>query len=155
MIIRAAEIADCDKLIPLIEELYFYHEKFNENFKIADDHFNLTKSGLLDKIENTNSEILICVCENKIVGMMIISYMINDRFKIKKRGYIHETIVNEKYRNYGIGSKLINEANLWFENLNIENIELQVSCLNNEAVSFWNKNGFQNITLHLMKSLKK
>ncbi|MDQ6531225.1 GNAT family N-acetyltransferase [Flavobacterium sp. LHD-85] len=155
MVIRTAETADCDELILLIEELYFYHENFNNNFKIDDNHFILTKNVLLDKIENANSEILICVFNTKIVGMMILSCTINQRFIVKNRGYIHETIVNEEYRGYGVGSKLINQANLWFENLNVEVIELQVSCLNTEAVSFWNKHGFQIITYHLLKSLKK
>lgn len=153
MEIRLAKYDDCDKLVSLIDELYIYHVDFSENFKMNNDHFNLTKNILVEKIENPNSDIIICINDNDIIGMIILSYSIYERFYIEKRGYIYETIINEKYRKKGIGSKLINEAFIWFKNKNIDNIELQVSSSNKEAVKFWNKNGFELVTYHLIKKL--
>ena len=72
--------------------------------------------------------------KDSIIKGVLVYSLIYDRVEID---YI---IVDEKYRNHGIATKLLNYV---IENNNISNITLEVRESNVIAINFYEKNGFK------------
>ena len=91
-----------------------------------------------------------------MAGFISCSFRITQEVMIyNKRGYVSETVVNEKFRGNGIGKKLFERAEQWFEEEGADHIELQVSLKNTVAMNFWGNQGFAGTTKHMVKLLKK
>ncbi|MDO5396755.1 MAG: GNAT family N-acetyltransferase [bacterium] len=73
--------------------------------------------------------------ENRVVGVIMAG---NDG----RRGYIYHTSVNSKYRNQGIGSKLVDTAINALKNQGINKAALVVFNKNENGNAFWEKQGF-------------
>ena len=74
--------------------------------------------------------------DKKIKGVLVFQ-------KIYDRVEIEYIIVENEFRNLGIGSKFLNKL---FE-LNIKNITLEVKESNKTAIKFYKKNGFEIVTI--------
>ena len=61
--------------------------------------------------------------------------------------------VKEKYRAYGIGSKLMNAFVEWCKTQNAKRIMVTASSKNERTIKFYNKMGFKDINLTLIKDL--
>ena len=114
--IRVFQYKDLDEINKLLEVF---------NYKIDKESFN-----------NDFLKVLVYE-ENFIKGLLVYQYLY-DRIEID---YI---IVNEKYRNLGIATKLL--AFIENEYKNINNITLEVRESNKEAIKFYLKNGFKEVT---------
>ena len=114
--IRVFQYKDLDEINKLLEVF---------NYKLDKESFN-----------NDFLKVLVYE-ENFIKGLLVYQYLY-DRIEID---YI---IVNEKYRNLGIATKLL--AFIENEYKNINNITLEVRESNKEAIKFYLKNGFKEVT---------
>ena len=109
-------------------------EEFN------DKDLNIINSFLKPFDFNINSTSLnndfmhIITYKDSIIKGVLVYSLIYDRVEID---YI---IVDEKYRNHGIATKLLNYV---IENNNISNITLEVRESNVIAINFYEKNGFK------------
>ena len=109
-------------------------EEFN------DKDLNIINSFLKSFDFNINSTSLnndfmhIITYKDSIIKGVLVYSLIYDRVEID---YI---IVDEKYRNHGIATKLLNYV---IENNNISNINLEVRESNVIAINFYEKNGFK------------
>ena len=95
------------------------------NFKLSKESFN-------------NDFLKVLVYEENFIKGILVYQFLYDRIEID---YI---IVEKKYRNLGIANKLLN----FMENKHkgINNITLEVRESNKEAISFYLKNGFKQVT---------
>lgn len=75
--------------------------------------------------------------DNKSVAFLIFTLMYG-------KCEIIDIFVDENYRRIGIAQKLINEI---FNDYNIENITLEVSCKNKSAISLYEKLGFKKVAI--------
>lgn len=92
----------------------------------------------LDKESFNNDFLKVLIYEEDIIkGILIYQYMY-DRIEID---YI---IVDTKYRNLGIATKLLNFIETKYNN--IDNITLEVRESNKSAIKFYLKNGFKEVT---------
>lgn len=129
--IRKLELKDIEEVFGLLNELYenkieysIFIEKYKESLK--DDKFY----GIV-AIEN-----------NKVVGVLI-SRIINRLAKKKNILFIDDLIVNEKYRNTGVGKLLIQNAVDYAVSKNCESLELTSLISNTNAHRFYENNGFE------------
>ncbi len=129
--IRKLELKDIEEVFELLNELYenkieysIFIEKYKESLK--DDKFY----GIV-AIEN-----------NKVVGVLI-SRIINRLAKKKNILFIDDLIVNEKYRNTGVGKLLIQNAVDYAVSKNCESLELTSLISNTNAHRFYENNGFE------------
>ena len=107
------------------EDLIFVNELLKEfNYKISDESFN-----------NEFYNVWIYI-EGNIKGVMVFQ-------KIYDRVEIEYIIVDEQFRNLGIGSKFIDKL-LKFD---IKNITLEVRESNKVAIEFYKKNKFEIATI--------
>ena len=63
-------------------------------------------------------------------------------YKCPKTGEITELIVTNKIRNKGVGQLLINKMEEYFKSLDCEYINIDVFAYNENAIKFYNKNGY-------------
>lgn len=134
-------------------------DKLNLNIlsnKYRDGYFEKT----YDKIINGYGKIFICVENNKAIGMVagyVREYEESDKldYKCPKMGVIDELIVSENARTGGIGGKLLNKIESYFNSINCEFVMLDVFAYNNNAREFYEHKGYQERMLTLIKKIIK
>ena len=81
------------------------------------------------------------VIDQKIVGVLISELQVQIH-RSKKRGYIEDLIVDENYRNQGIGKSLLENAINYAKDNDCEVVDLSSYITNDNAHRFYEKNGF-------------
>ena len=129
--IRKIELKDLEQVFELLNELYenkIEYSIFVEKYK--------------ESLKNANFYEIVAVEDNKVVGVLI-SQIINRLAKKRNILFIDDLIVNEKYRNLGIGKKLIQDATDYAISKNCEAVELTSMISNINAHRFYENNGFE------------
>ena len=132
-------------LTRLIQDEKKYDTNINEKCVVTSLYENL--------IPNDNNCILVAEYEDRIIGYLY-GYIedIGDAY-IKSRAQLEAMFVDEKYRNSGIGTMLINDFKIWLKSKNVKYLELKVCNGNKSAIALYNKNGFNNIKRIMMIEL--
>lgn len=155
MRIRQATIEDAPQMLQLWYELMYHHADHHFVFQVKEGAEKLIEESLKAKIEDPVFRYFICEIDGAIAGFITTSYRVTQEAMIyNRRGYIAETIVSKKHRGQGIGKLLFEKAQQWFEEEGADHIELQVSLKNDQALNFWEKQGFSGYTRHMVKYLK-
>lgn len=113
------------------------HPEYREKMAILD----------LEEVKNNNGKCYIAVENDKAVGLImgcIFSYNEYDYldYKCPKRGEITELIVSNNVRSKGIGNMLMNKIEEYFKSLGCEYILVDVFAYNDDAINFYDKNGY-------------
>ncbi len=90
------------------------------------------KSSYDVKARSELENVLVYTKEDKVIGFMQYT-------KIYETAEILYIVVDERYRNLGIGSEFIDYLS---RDLDVQKIILEVRVSNEEAISFYQKNGF-------------
>ena len=101
----------------------------------------------LEEVKNNNGKCYIAVDNDKAVGLImgcIFSYDEYDYldYKCPKRGKITELIVYKNARSKGIGNMLMNKMEDYFKSEGCEYILVDVFAYNENAIKFYDKNGY-------------
>ena len=109
----------------------------------------MEKKAILDlkEVNSNNGKCYLAVKNDKVVGLImgcIPSYNEFDYldYKCPKRGEITELIVANKTRSKGIGQLLINKIEEYFKSVGCEYIIVDVFAYNENAIKFYDKNGY-------------
>lgn len=103
----------------------------------------ITKEALANMIQNHN--IFVAKINDSIVGYINILIKIKNQngFTYRKQLDIDSICVDEKYRNQGIGTAMINYIKDYATKLNCTHIALNVNLENTEAINFYEKLGMK------------
>lgn len=154
MEIRKANLQDLEGLSLIWKELMDFHKEYHPIFVLAPEAKELILHILKAKIEKPDTCIFICLDGAEITGMLIASYTEgSEAFVLHKKGYVAETVVQERYRGRGIGKKLYERAEQWLREKGADHIELQVSVNNRAAKQFWEEKGFSPSSYRMIKNL--
>ena len=87
------------------------------------------------------------ILDNKVIGVIIGIIRKYDEFdyldyKCPKSGEVIELIVSKKVRSSGVGQKLMEKMENYFKNVGCEYIFLDVFNYNNNAIKFYEKQGY-------------
>lgn len=140
-IIRKADVNDAQIansfLTKLIQDEKKYDKNINENCVVHTLYENF--------IENEQNCILIAE-NNGIVMGYLYGFILNggDAY-IDVVTQLDAMFVDEEYRKLGIGNALIDEFKKWSKQKNAKYIELKVCNNNEDAISLYKKNGFENV----------
>ena len=139
--IRKINKNDLERAFELLNEL----NGGNLDYKTFSHNFD-------QKVQDKNSY---CVCAtdgDEIVGVLFSEFR-NKFYDYKKRLYIEDLIVDEKYRGKGIGEKMLLGLVEYAKNNNCGSIEL-TSVLENEAAHrFYEKNNFKKHSYKFKQSI--
>lgn len=116
----------------------------------TEDYLSFVK----DSIEKDNCLVLVAETESKLIGFLRAEIV--DRppvFKVNKIGDIGDLFVKKEWRRKGIGSRLVKEAEVWFEKREINLLKVSVYVKNKSAQKFWDSKEFKDqISIKYRKS---
>ncbi len=157
MIIRKAEKKDIESIIQLLDDLERAHivldlsETERAFVQRAQDVKGIIKFGL-EKALNKDHLLLVAESDGNIVGYLKAEIEKRSLTKLHdKKLYIRHIIILKQYRNKGIGTQFIKEAEKFAAAKNIPFITLKTSTKNKEALDFYKNLGFQDIYIELVK----
>ena len=113
------------------------HPEYREKMAILD----------LEEVKNNNGRCYIAVENDRAVGLImgtIPPYDENDYldYKCPKRGVITELIVTSKTRSKGVGQELMKKMEEYFKSVDCEYVLVDVFAYNENAIKFYDKNGY-------------
>lgn len=156
MIIDYSELYKEDVKNLLLELQEHIHSVDPEGYNIVG--VNYREMSFLDTMEDVkkyNGKIMLYVENDEVLGM-VIGLINNDteetyNFRTPKRGRISELVVKKDVRSKGIGSMLLKSMEDYLHSVGCESILIGVFAYNNEAVKFYEKNGYHNRMLDMIK----
>lgn len=98
-----------------------------------------SKENILKDLSNTNFKYFIIEYENKIIGYISFSYVIDIE--------IEAIVVKKDFQRLGLGTLLLNFVFEFAKTKNIENIFLEVRVSNTPARKLYDKCGFKEINI--------
>ncbi len=128
-------------------------EKYNIITKeYRDNYFNKT----MDEIYKYEGKMYLYKDNDKIIGFIV--GLINNLeestydFKCPKRGRITELVVSKHYRKSGVGSILLHSMEDYLKSVGCKDILLGVFAYNENAIKFYEKNGYHIRMLDITKT---
>jgi len=112
----------------------------------AEDYFN-------NLIEN--QFVAIAECDNNVAGYLAGSIYQDETYSCYEgiTAELENMFVEENYRKYGVGSRLIEHFNDYCKMNDVKRIIVTASFGNNDAINFYKKNGFNDYNIQLRKEL--
>ncbi len=142
--IRSAKREDAET----IEKLYAELEK--DAVYYQPEHFVISAEGkrtlqFYELLEDKCQAVIVAEDAGVIIGFAHVRLMSVKNISCLKRQsnvYIQDMIVNEKYRNLGIGSRLMSAVKEYGRQNNADFVRTQVFPLNKDGLRFYQRNGF-------------
>jgi ribosomal protein S18 acetylase RimI-like enzyme len=106
-------------------------------------------------LRDEKCHILVAEVNHRVVGYLHFNHREEKEHPVLvPRSYISVSslIVEEQYRQQGIGKAFMQRVHGWAEEHNIDDIELQVYEFNTSAKGFYEKLGYQTITRRMRRS---
>lgn len=112
----------------------------------------------LEQIEKFEGKCFLAVENNKVIGLIMGCIFPYDEcdyldYKCPKRGTITELVVSSHSRSGGVGHLLIESMEQYFKSKGCEYIILDVFAYNENAIKFYNKNGYHTRMLTNIKKI--
>ena len=152
LIIRKATIEDLNDITNLNNKLFKlekenYDNTLVENWPLSEDGNEYFEDLII------NQYVIVATINNKVIGYLAGSINEKGSYKEVQYGEINNMFIDEKYRKYGIGKKLINEFKDYCKDNKIYNIKVEASYKNKGAIEFYHKNGFNEFNLTLTSKI--
>ncbi|HDK7164938.1 TPA: GNAT family N-acetyltransferase [Clostridium botulinum] len=153
---RKANANDVNELVLLFKNLQAMHSEnvtniFNKNIDEC-----ILKEYINNVILNEDYNFYIVEDKKKIIrAIEVITIIEKDNPVLKSREYalIDKLVVDNYYRGYGIGSKLIEYAEKDLKSRGIKEIEIYVWEFNRGALNLYEKKGYKTICRRMTKSI--
>lgn len=154
LIIRKATLSDLKDIQVLNNDLFEYETKNGYDSYVKD--WALGKKSADYFTDLINNQFVIVAQE----GQEAVGYLAGSIYKDNTYSYykgltaeLENMFLKEKYRKFGLGSKLINKFLEWCKSNNVKRVFVTASIGNEGTINFYKKNGFNNINLTLKKDL--
>lgn len=144
IIIRKAVVEDIPSILELWKEMMDFHKERDRIFSRSETGHEGFAGYVKGLIASETSHVVIAETDKEITGYclaMIEPYP--PVLEMKEYGLIQDIAVTKKYRRYGIGQKLLEEARNWFSEKGIRRIEARVATTNTISTGFWAKMGLK------------
>ena len=123
---KQASVVDLDQVLKIDNSLFELDKYSMQTFK--------------ESIENNTQKLLVASVDGKVVGYILFSYIM-DEAELLKIG------VSTQFQRMGVG-KILHESMLKFlKEQSVKNIFLEVRIDNNIAIKFYEKNGYEKVTV--------
>ena len=143
--IRLATESDFKQVGNIFSEENRYHaELMPEIFQVADPI--MTPEWFSGALKDPHTALFVAELEAEVVGVALVELKTNPNdpiFQPRRYVYIEEIAVAASHRGRGIGRLLMERIHQWGQEQGIAEIELQVWERNEQAVSFYEKLGYQ------------
>lgn len=143
-----------DLLVELQEHIVSIDkEKYNI---ITDEYRDKYFIKTMEEIDKYNGKMFLYEERGMILGL-VVGIINNDEthdydFDAPKRGRVSELIVTKKIRSKGIGTKLLEYITNYLKQNNCNDILIEVFGYNENAIKFYEKNGYHTRMIDMIKS---
>lgn len=145
--------SDLSSIDLLFQELQIHENKFDRDKTTELDQARLYREDLLKTLQEQSGELLVAKIEKKIVGL--IAWYIEKEIEYSiPYAYISDIVVTSRMRAKGIGNLLMEKAIENINKNNIKRIHIGVLLANSMAKEFYNKLGFEDYSIELVKVIK-
>ena len=102
-----------------------------------------TIQNIVNLRQSKHDEAFVAIQEQKIIGWIGVSYKIS--LESPPLCEIHGLVVNEQYRNRGVGKILIKKAQQWTRDKGINKLRLRCNIKRADAILFYQNYGFNEV----------
>lgn len=159
--IREYNDSNYNRLLELNTEFSDFFEEFDVFQKLDQDTEAVAKYYLdktLNLVKSNGGVIYVAEVENKVIALA--GLYLRDQSEEEalttipmKLGHLESLFVSNKYRNNGIGEKLIQKAEDYFKSKKCTHSELDVFGPNTKAHNFYTRQGYMDIKISMIKTL--
>ena len=142
MIIRKAITDDLEIIQSFQKKLSEYESQFTDEFNSSWSSSSKGKKFFEKTIKGRNSFGLIAEEDNKLIGYLVVTIRKSALRRRNKLALLDFLFVDDKYRDKGIGTMLLQEATRILKERKIPRFQLYVLKANVDAIDFYKKNGF-------------
>ncbi|MEJ2694083.1 MAG: GNAT family N-acetyltransferase [Candidatus Thiodiazotropha sp.] len=136
---RAAEPADIESLLDLLEALFTIEQDFAPDRKRQ-------RRGLEKLLAAKGAYVVVAEYEGEVVGMATIQTLISTA-EGGPAGVIEDLVVSESHRGRGIGQAIMNHLLSWAEHKGLSRLQLLADRDNRPALKFYRKQGWSTTRL--------
>lgn len=141
-------LKDLPRILELWESQYDFHHKLDPEYYVLNSPAlkQEFEKYLTSAIEKDTPYIIAAYNDKTLVGFMTFEKGKADYFdtNIKKFALFLEIYVDEKYRNQGVATQLMQKAENIMADMGYEWIEFQCSTFNTNAIKLYEQLGYQN-----------
>lgn len=153
--IEIAKIEDAESIARIAFQVAKMHdEALPEYFKSVSEEEQL--SGIKDMLKDEKIVVFKAVYEGKICGFLFFEmiHRASNGLQFSRLGSLLNFGVDEKYRNKGIGTSLLNEAEKYIRDNGGEAVDLCVFSFNKKAIKLYERLGYKVIDVSMRKVLR-
>ena len=151
MVIRKAKVDDLDKINIIRKQVNDLHVEGEPKIFKAGFGENMQKY-LLNFIGGENRDVIVCEEQGEILGYAMLEVIIKEetdyRYELKFLE-VGELGVLENQKGKGVGSKIMESVYEYARSLNISEVQLNMWEFNENALNFYNKQGFETYRRHM------
>lgn len=142
ILVRLITVEELPRIAPLWRALYKHQEIHGMLLKLPEDAYEQWAASFVPVLDRFAS-IFVAEIDEKFVGFLACKIRsLPPHFGEFPVGFISDVFVDENYRGYNIGRKLMDKAVDWFQQNGIARIELQVIMNNVHAREFYRRMGW-------------
>lgn len=136
----------------LFKNYYAYFESLGVRLPLASNGGQLWMEAAMQSLGRL-SVLPLALAGEKVVGFAQGTVkLLPDYLGAHKVGVVQHVYVTEAYQRQGIAEKLVKALQSWFDEKQVQSVELQVIAGNDKAMAFWKKLGFEPELQQLRKS---
>lgn len=154
IIVKALTVHDTEliqQVKKLFVEMYDYYSQKGLTISLVKNGEELWMNSIMPTLNRMNA-LFLAVDGEEVVGFIYGYFSFTkDYLGSTKTGMIAETYVKQDIRKKGIGNLLVQAIENWLLSKEVHSIELQVIFTNENAVSFWEKLGYNKESIHYRK----
>ena len=141
-----------EDIVRLWEQLAGFHEELDPFYATCDGAGSDFEIHLRQAIDAEDFLVLVCENEGAVVGYALSSVELHPPvLECRRFGHVNDLVVDEAFRRRGAGRMLVAATVAWFEERDIDRVELEVAETNGPGLAFWRAVGFadfQRIMVH-------
>ncbi len=143
--IRSATESDFNQVGKIFAEENRFHANLQPHiFRVIEPI--MTPEWYNEILSNPNKSLFVAALEKEITGLALVIIKTNPDdplFQARKYAYLDELAVGAPYRGQGVGRLLMRQVHHWTLAHNVAEIELNVWENNPQAISFYEKLGYE------------
>ena len=154
LVIRKTNINDLEDILLLSDGLTLTDFPYDKKVDVNWAHTKVGEKYYEDKIKGALGVCFVAEVDNKIIGYITAGKKEVPSYRLVKVAELENIFVKAEYRSKGIGKKLMDKFINWAKELKMDKVAVSVFALNEKAIGFYKREGFDPQDLTLEKYLK-
>lgn len=152
MHIRQATLADTEAVQKLNHKLFKLEKESFDSTLVTDWPLSPIGRKYFEQLIS-NEYVIVAIEDDTIIGYLAGSISEKCSYSPVQYGEINNMLIDDKYRNHGVGKALVDKFKKYCADRNIQNLKVVASAKNKDAIEFYKKQGFNEFDITLTMSM--